>query len=58
MKWSGPACTAQARAESSTVPRMRREEVEIGFPYLAAHIETQSGSLSFHTLPPDDNVPW
>lgn len=46
-----------ARAESSTVPGMRREEVEIGFPYLTAHIETQPGFLSFHGLPSDDNVP-
>lgn len=58
MKRFSPGCAELARAESSSVLGMRREEVKIGFPYLTAHIETQPGSLSLHRLPSDDNVPW
>ena len=58
MKWFSSACVELAKAESSSVLGMRREEVKIGFPNLAAHIETQPGLLSLHRLPSDDNVPW
>lgn len=53
MKWFSPACAELAMAESSSVLGMK-----IGFPYLPAHIETQPGFLSLHSLLSDDNVPW
>ena len=58
MKWFSPGCAELARAESSGVMGTRREEVKIGFPYLAAHTETQHGFLSLHRLPSDDNGAW
>lgn len=58
MKWFNPGCAAFAKPEESSMLVLHREEVKIGFPYLAVHIEIQPGILSLHRLPSDDNVPW